>query len=162
MPKQTLAALHSPSSPQSASRHRRLFVSTIILVWAVIYVSSIFQPALFDDADTVHAEAAREMATGGDWVTLHINGGFRYLEKAPLMYWCTAASFKVFGQHDHRRSDQNVKHAENDEHKVSIEPVAPDAPRRRFQGSRMRSGRHRRSILRPHPPARTIPRHWPP
>jgi 4-amino-4-deoxy-L-arabinose transferase-like glycosyltransferase len=100
MPNQTLAALRSPASLQTASHHRRLFVAIIVLVWAVIYISSIFQPALFDDADTVHAEAAREMATGGDWVTLHINGGFRYLEKAPLMYWCTAASFKVFGVHE--------------------------------------------------------------
>src|SRR5262245_6423796 len=35
-----------------------------------------------------------------DWVTLHINGGFRYLEKAPLMYWAVAASFKLFGVHE--------------------------------------------------------------
>ena len=58
-----------------------------------------------DDADTVHAEAAREMVAHNDWVTLRINGdanndGFRYLEKAPLMYWCVAASFKLFGVHD--------------------------------------------------------------
>ena len=53
-----------------------------------------------DDADTVHAEAAREMVETGDWVTLKINGGFRYLEKAPLMYWCVAASYKIFGVHD--------------------------------------------------------------
>ena len=53
-----------------------------------------------DDADTVHAEAAREMVEHNDWVTLKINGGFRYLEKAPLMYWCVAASFKIFGVHD--------------------------------------------------------------
>jgi 4-amino-4-deoxy-L-arabinose transferase-like glycosyltransferase len=100
MANQTLAALHSPASLQSASHHRRLFISIIILVWAVIYISNIFRPALFDDADTVHAEAAREMATGGDWVTLHINGGFRYLEKAPLMYWGTATSFKIFDVHE--------------------------------------------------------------
>lgn len=81
-------------------RNRRLFLAIIFLVWAVIYLSSIFQPSLMDDADTVHAEAAREMAATGDWVTLHINGGFRYLEKAPFMYWCVAASFKLFGVHD--------------------------------------------------------------
>jgi 4-amino-4-deoxy-L-arabinose transferase-like glycosyltransferase len=40
------------------------------------------------------------MAQSGDWVTLHINNGFRYLEKAPLMYWCVAASFKIFGVHE--------------------------------------------------------------
>lgn len=34
-----------------------------------------------------------------DWVTLYING-IRYLEKAPLMYWTIASSFKVLGVHD--------------------------------------------------------------
>jgi 4-amino-4-deoxy-L-arabinose transferase-like glycosyltransferase len=53
-----------------------------------------------DDADTVHAEAAREMVEHNDWVTLRINNGFRYLEKAPLMYWLVAASYKIFGVHD--------------------------------------------------------------
>ena len=87
-------------SSKAASRPHRLFIALIAAIWALIYLSSIFQPALLDDADTVHAEAAREMAIGGDWVTLHINNGFRYLEKAPLMYWGTAVSFKVFGVHE--------------------------------------------------------------
>src|SRR5215469_10878180 len=85
---------------QQSSR-RRLFISLIVLVWAVVYLSSLFQPTLLDDADTVHAEAAREMAqVDHDWVTLHINNGFRYLEKAPLMYWAVTLSFKLFGVHD--------------------------------------------------------------
>ena len=83
----------------SAGRHR-LFVSLVVLAWLIIYGSSLFQPPLLDDADTVHAEAAREMVLRHDWVTLHINDGFRYLEKAPLMYWTVAASFKLFGVHD--------------------------------------------------------------
>src|SRR5262249_2488721 len=87
-------------TPQPSSR-RKLFISLIVLAWAIVYLGSLFQPGLLDDADTVHAEAAREMATvDHDWVTLHINGGFRYLEKAPLMYWATASSFKVFGVHE--------------------------------------------------------------
>src|SRR5215472_5215524 len=94
----------SPPAALRASRpssRRRLFLALIVLAWAVVYVGSLFQPALLDDADTVHAEAAREMATvDHDWVTLHINGGFRYLEKAPLMYWAAAASFKLFGVHE--------------------------------------------------------------
>jgi 4-amino-4-deoxy-L-arabinose transferase-like glycosyltransferase len=81
-------------------RRQMFFISIIVLVWAVIYLGSLFQPPLMDDADTVHAEAAREMVETGDWVTLKINDGFRYLEKAPLMYWCVAASFKLFGVHD--------------------------------------------------------------
>jgi 4-amino-4-deoxy-L-arabinose transferase-like glycosyltransferase len=89
----------------SAARRSQVFISLIVLVWAVIYLGSLFQPPLMDDADTVHAEAAREMVEHNDWVTLKINGnanqdGFRYLEKAPLMYWLVAASYKVFGVHD--------------------------------------------------------------
>src|SRR5437868_9578157 len=99
MPTKTLSSSPEVQAIHPSSRHK-LFISLIILVWAVIYVGSLFQPALMDDADTVHAEAAREMVESGDWVTLKINGGFRYLEKAPLMYWCVAASFKVFGVHD--------------------------------------------------------------
>jgi hypothetical protein len=55
-----------------------------------------FSPALLDDADSTHAEAAREMYVTGDYVTLHVNG-VRYLEKAPLPYWLVAISYRVFG-----------------------------------------------------------------
>ena len=71
----------------------------LALLWVCAYGSTIFTPPLLDDADSVHAEVAREMAAGGDWVTLHANG-IRYLEKAPLLYWMTAASFRLFGVHD--------------------------------------------------------------
>jgi 4-amino-4-deoxy-L-arabinose transferase-like glycosyltransferase len=83
-----------------SARRQELFISLIVLVWAVVYFSSMFSPPLMDDADTVHAEAAREMVEHNDWVTLKINDGFRYLEKAPLMYWLVAASYKFFGVHD--------------------------------------------------------------
>ena len=41
-------------------------------------------PPLLDDADSVHAEVAREILLRHDWVTLYANG-IRYLEKAPLL-----------------------------------------------------------------------------
>lgn len=102
MPVETPQPLTETQSPNQPPSRRKTFLSLILLAWAVIYLTSLFRPALLDDADTVHAEAAREMVLNGDWVTLHINGGdgatgFRYLEKAPLMYWCVALSFKVFG-----------------------------------------------------------------
>ena len=69
----------------------------LVALWAIIYLASCaYPPPLLDDADTVHAEAAREMAVSGDWITLHANG-IRYLEKAPLMYWSVALSYKIFG-----------------------------------------------------------------
>lgn len=66
-------------------------------MWLLLYVPGLFSPALLDDADSIHAEAAREMLVRHDWSTLYINDGFRYLEKAPLMYWGIALSFKLFG-----------------------------------------------------------------
>jgi 4-amino-4-deoxy-L-arabinose transferase-like glycosyltransferase len=84
----------------STERSRtRLYVFALVLFWAVVYGGSLFHPALLDDADSVHAEAAKEMLARHDWVTLYVNG-IRYLEKAPLLYWGMAASFKVFGADD--------------------------------------------------------------
>src|SRR6266446_8633602 len=70
-------------------------IAIIGLLWAAIYLAGMFAPALLDDADSVHAEAAREMVLRHDWVTLHTNG-IRYLEKAPLMYWVVAISYSLF------------------------------------------------------------------
>jgi 4-amino-4-deoxy-L-arabinose transferase-like glycosyltransferase len=71
----------------------------IVLLWAVVYIPGLFSPPLLDDADSIHAEAARELIVRHDWTTLHIDG-VRYLEKAPLMYWSMAASYTVFGARD--------------------------------------------------------------
>lgn len=67
------------------------------LLWFVFYASfTLLTPPLLDDADSVHSEVAREMLVRHDWTTLYANG-IRYLEKAPLLYWSMATSFKVFG-----------------------------------------------------------------
>jgi len=71
----------------------------IACLWGAVYFAGIFSPPLLDDVDSVHAEAAREIVLRHDWVTLHTDG-IRYLEKAPLMYWAIAASYKVFGISD--------------------------------------------------------------
>lgn len=69
----------------------------IFALWVVFYCSfTLFSPPLLDDADSVHAEVAREMLLRHDPVTLYANG-IRYLEKAPLYYWSMAASMRVFG-----------------------------------------------------------------
>jgi 4-amino-4-deoxy-L-arabinose transferase-like glycosyltransferase len=73
---------------------RRL--SLLICLATLIYLGSAFQPALLDDADAANAATAREMLERDDWVTMHMNG-VRFLEKAPLMYWAIAASYKLFG-----------------------------------------------------------------
>ncbi|NYF91917.1 glycosyltransferase family 39 protein [Tunturiibacter empetritectus] len=69
----------------------------LFVLWLLFYATlTLFVPPLLDDADSVHAEVAREMLLRHDWVTLYANG-IRYLEKAPILYWSMALSFKLFG-----------------------------------------------------------------
>jgi 4-amino-4-deoxy-L-arabinose transferase-like glycosyltransferase len=89
----------APAQSPPDNRVRYFSLALIFLLWIATYFASIFSPALLDDVDTIHAEAAREIVLRHDWVTLYTDG-IRYLEKAPLMYWATAASYKVFGIHE--------------------------------------------------------------
>lgn len=83
-------------SPTKVLTRNRL---VLIGLWFVFYASfALFTPALLDDADSVHAEVAREMLLRHDWTTLYANG-IRYLEKAPFLYWSMAASMRLFGVH---------------------------------------------------------------
>jgi 4-amino-4-deoxy-L-arabinose transferase-like glycosyltransferase len=82
--------------PHSLDRNWPLpHVALLLGLWMAIFVGSLSTPALLDDADATHAQAAQAMLQTGDWVTLHVNG-VRYLEKAPLPYWIAAASLWVF------------------------------------------------------------------
>jgi 4-amino-4-deoxy-L-arabinose transferase-like glycosyltransferase len=88
-----LLQAHEVKAP--SSRYSRSLVA-VVLLFLFVYAGSLFSPPLLDDADSTHAEAAREMYVSGDWVTLHING-VRYLEKAPMLYWLDAISYHAFG-----------------------------------------------------------------
>ncbi len=65
-----------------------------------VYLGCIVSPpSLMDDVDAVQAQIARNMLISGDWVTARLDGVV-YMEKAPLIYWAIALSYKVFGVHD--------------------------------------------------------------
>jgi 4-amino-4-deoxy-L-arabinose transferase-like glycosyltransferase len=69
-------------------------------VAGAVYLGCIVSPpSLMDDVDAVQAQIARNMVTSGDWVTPRLDGVV-YMEKAPLVYWAIALSYKVFGVHD--------------------------------------------------------------
>ena len=94
--RQSLSMEHSPSERRFAPR---TLLWILIALWLVLYGSfALLRPPLLDDADSVHAEVAREMVARHDWITLYANG-IRYLEKAPLLYWSMASSFRCFGVH---------------------------------------------------------------
>lgn len=82
------------------SQRMKRFLFPIFGLWVLLYGSfALVRPPLLDDADALHAEAAREILHTNDWVTLHVDG-VRYLAKAPLLCWSIAASFRIFGVHD--------------------------------------------------------------
>ena len=94
----TLTASPEPATASRVaeqSRHVRV-LSLLGALWLILFFASLFAPPVLDDADGTHANAARQMALSGDWVTLRVNN-VRYLEKAPLPYWIDAASFRLFG-----------------------------------------------------------------
>ena len=93
-----VAGSDSNEAPNHSPSPRRRWV-WIVLLWAVVYIPGLFSPPLLDDADSIHAEAARELVVRHDWTTLYIDG-VRYLEKAPLLYWGMAASYTVCGVSD--------------------------------------------------------------
>lgn len=72
----------------------------VLLIASAVYLGCIISPpSLMDDVDAVQAQIARNMLTSGDWVTARLDG-VAYLEKAPLIYWLIAVSYKVFGVYD--------------------------------------------------------------
>lgn len=94
-----MSASYAPTISDQATSVQRLRTTSywaIAAVFVAVYFGSMFSPALLDDADSTHAEAAREMLVSGDYITLHVNG-VRYLEKAPLPYWLVAFCFRIFG-----------------------------------------------------------------
>jgi 4-amino-4-deoxy-L-arabinose transferase-like glycosyltransferase len=91
-----ILAVPTIGQQRALARHRVLSCGALAILFLAVYLGSVFSPALLDDADSTHAEAAREMFVSGDYVTLHVNG-VRYLEKAPLPYWLVASSYRIFG-----------------------------------------------------------------
>ena len=81
--------------------HRRWFLLLLVfLLSAAIYLGCVLSPpSLMDDVDAVQAQIAKTMLTSGDWVTARLDGVL-YLEKAPLIYWLMATSYKICGVAD--------------------------------------------------------------
>jgi len=92
----TQAPAFDSSVPSRGFATPKIQAVGVLILFAVVYVGSLFSPGMQDDADSTHAEAAREMLVTHDYVTLKINGN-RYLEKAPLMYWAVSLCYSLFG-----------------------------------------------------------------
>jgi 4-amino-4-deoxy-L-arabinose transferase-like glycosyltransferase len=84
---------------ENSDSRLRYYLAVILFASAVYIGCMISPPSLMDDVDAVQAQIARNMLTSGDWVTARLDG-VAYMEKAPLIYWMMAVSYKLFGVHD--------------------------------------------------------------
>ena len=93
-------AAPSATTRQAQGKRPYLYLAVASDRRGAIYLGCIVSPpSLMDDVDAVQAQIARNMLTSGDWVTARLDG-IPYLEKAPLIYWMIAVSYKIFGVHD--------------------------------------------------------------
>src|SRR5579862_238127 len=78
------------------TRKRHFGGALVALVAFLVFIANaISPPRLMDDVDAVQAQIARNMLQSGDYVTARLDG-VAYLEKAPLVYWAMAGSYKIF------------------------------------------------------------------
>ena len=86
-----------PTNDEIFTSKNQLWLLIILLVMsASVYLFTASDRAILDDGDALYSHVAQNMAATGDWVTPYANG-VRFLDKPPILYWLTAASFHVFG-----------------------------------------------------------------
>jgi 4-amino-4-deoxy-L-arabinose transferase-like glycosyltransferase len=78
----------------TGARARWLYIGLAGLL-GVMWLATLASRPLFNPDEGRYAEIPREML-GGDWIIPHLNG-LDYIEKPPLQYWATAASYRLLG-----------------------------------------------------------------
>ncbi len=78
------------------NRRRWERFALVACVGALLCLTGLGRPALWEPDEGRYAEVAREMLASGDYTTPR-DDWVRYFEKPPLMYWLTAASVRALG-----------------------------------------------------------------
>ena len=78
----------------SSIRARWLYVGLAGLL-GLVWLASLAGRPLFNPDEARYAEIPREMLSS-DWLIPHLNG-LDYIEKPPLQYWATAATYRLLG-----------------------------------------------------------------
>ena len=75
-------------------------LAALIFIGAlVLHLMGTWILPLVDRDEPRFAEASREMLQRGDYVVPFFNNAYRF-DKPPLIYWCQAASMKLFGENE--------------------------------------------------------------
>jgi hypothetical protein len=78
------------------SKKRVIFLLLLLASCYIFFFYSLGGYSLKEPDEGRYAEIPREMVEQGDYLVPHLNY-VRYFEKPPLLYWVTAASYKLFG-----------------------------------------------------------------
>ncbi|HEY9832605.1 MAG TPA: glycosyltransferase family 39 protein [Stenomitos sp.] len=76
-----------------------LSMAWILLISSLAFFWNLGNTGLLDETEPLFVEASRQMTLTGDWITPYFNGVTRF-DKPPLIYWCQAISFLIFGTHE--------------------------------------------------------------
>ena len=68
-----------------------------LLAFTLLWFGLLAKRPLYDPDEGGYAEIPREMLETGDWVIPHLDS-LVYLEKPPLQYWLTAATYREIGR----------------------------------------------------------------
>ena len=79
----------------SLKNNLKTLVVLLLLILPALYYGLGVRP-IYKIQEVRIAETAREMVVSGDWLVPRYNGELR-LQKPPLPYWLTAASYRLFG-----------------------------------------------------------------
>ena len=80
-------------------QRRRIALLAVLLAFTLSWLVLLGHRALFNPDEGRYAEIPREMFESGNWLVPRLND-LVYIEKPPLQYWATAASYAVFGTSD--------------------------------------------------------------
>ena len=76
-----------------------LTLAGCVLFSAVLAFTALGTRPLVSPGEARYALIAREMLESGDWIQPRLSR-VRYYEKPPLLYWCVAIAYRLFGQNE--------------------------------------------------------------
>ncbi|TAF57475.1 MAG: glycosyltransferase family 39 protein [Oscillatoriales cyanobacterium] len=83
-------------SPATSLRPALLTGLGLTIVATITLVYRLGSTGLIDETEPLFAEAARQMAATGDWITPYYNDVTRF-DKPPLVYWLMAIGYRLMG-----------------------------------------------------------------
>ena len=84
----------------SAAKHRHTILILLLALCGVVFLFGLGRVGLLGPDEPRYAEVAREMFLSGDFISPRLCGCL-WLEKPALLYWLSAAAYRLFGVNEY-------------------------------------------------------------